>query len=49
MKDLACANKLENIIEDVVKASEKILNKQNNPASTLHSRVLKKLMTDYFT
>jgi putative transposase len=36
LKDLACANKLENKIEDVVMATEKILNKQNNPASTLH-------------
>jgi len=43
LKDLACANKLENNIVDVVKATEKILNEQNNPASTLRYHVSKDL------
>jgi len=43
LKDLACANKLENNIEDVVKATEKILNEQNNPVSTLRFHVSKNL------
>ena len=43
LKDLACANKLENSIEDVLKAAVKILNEQNNPASTLRFHVSKDL------
>lgn len=43
LKDLACANNLENNIEDVVKAIVKILNEQNNPASTLRFHVSKNL------
>jgi putative transposase len=43
LKDLACANKLENQIEDVVKAIEKILNEQNDPASTLRFHLSKNL------
>jgi transposase len=43
LKDLACANKLENSIDDVLKAAVKILNGQNDPASTLRFRVSKNL------
>jgi len=39
LKDLACANKLESHIEDVVKATEKIMSEQNNPASALRFHV----------
>ena len=46
-KDLACANKLEDNIENVVKEAEKILIAQNDPASDLHLHVSKKLMTVY--
>ena len=41
LKDLACANKLENNIEDVANAIEKIMNEQNNPASLSASTSLK--------
>lgn len=43
LKDLACANKLEDSIEDVLKSTVKILNEQNNPASTLRFHVSKNL------
>jgi transposase len=43
LKDLVCANKLEDNIENVVKAAEKILIAQNNPASELRSHVSKNL------
>ena len=43
LKDLACANKLEDNIECVVKAAEKIMLKQNEPASDLHFQVSKNL------
>jgi len=43
LKDLACANKLENNIENVAKAVEKIMNEQNNPTSTLRFHVSKNL------
>ena len=43
LKDVACANKLENNIEDVQAAVVKILNEQNNRASTLRFRVSKNL------
>jgi putative transposase len=43
LKDLACANKLEDNIENVVKATEKILNEQNNPDSDLRFRISKNL------
>jgi len=43
LKDLACANKLEDNIECVVKVAEKIMNKQNDPASNLHFHVSKNL------
>jgi transposase len=35
LKDLACANKLQDHIDTVVKSAEKILNEQNLPASDL--------------
>lgn len=35
LKDLACANKLQDNIEAVVKSAEKILSEQNLPASDL--------------
>lgn len=43
LKDLACANKLEDNIENVVKTTEKILNEQNNPASDLRFHISKDL------
>jgi len=43
LKDVACANKLESNIEDVQAAVVKILNEQNNQASTLRFRVSKNL------
>jgi transposase len=43
LKDVACANKLENNIEDVAKVVEKIMHEQNNPASTLRFHVSKNL------
>lgn len=41
LKDLACANRLQNNLEDVMKAVEKILIEQNNPNSSLHFHVSK--------
>lgn len=35
LKDLACANKLHNSIEEVVVSAEYMLSQQNNPASNL--------------
>jgi transposase len=43
LKDLACANKLEDNIENVVKTTEKILNIQNDPASEFRFHVSKNL------
>lgn len=43
LKDLACANKLEDGIEDVLKAAAKILLEQNNPASVLRFKVSKNI------
>lgn len=43
LKDLACANKLENGIEDVLKSAVKTLNAQNDPTSTLRFHVSKNL------
>lgn len=43
LKDLACANKLQNSIDDVKKAVVKILTEQNNPASNLRFHVSKNL------
>lgn len=43
LKDLACANKLEDNIENVVKATEKFLNAQNDPASDLRFYISKNL------
>lgn len=43
LKELACANKLENSIEDVLKSTVKILNEQNDPVSTLRFHVSKNL------
>ena len=43
LKDLACANKLQDRIQDVVQATDKILNEQNNPRSTLRFYVSKNL------
>ena len=43
LKDVACANKLESNIEDVQAAVVKILNEQNNLASTLRFHVSKNL------
>jgi transposase len=42
-KDLACANRLKDNIENVPKATVKILNEQNDPASTLRFHVSKDL------
>jgi transposase len=35
LKDLACANKLHNSIEDVLASADYMLSQQNNPASNL--------------
>jgi transposase len=43
LKDVACANKLESNIEGVQAAVVKILNEQNNQASTLRFHVSKNL------
>jgi transposase len=43
LKDLACANKLEDNIENVVKTTEKILNAQNDRGSDLRFHVSKNL------
>jgi len=43
LKDLACANKLEDHLVEVVKAAEKILWCQNDPESNLHFHVSKNL------
>lgn len=43
LKDLACANKLQDHIEGVVQATAKILKGQNNPTSTLRFYVSKNL------
>lgn len=43
LKDLACANKLQDKIEDVVSSAEKILNEQNSVASDLRFLLSKKL------
>lgn len=43
LKDLACANKLENNIEDVAKAVENVMNEQNNPTATFRFHVSKNL------
>jgi len=43
LKDLACANRLEDNIEEVLKATVKILDEQNNPAFTLRFHVSKNL------
>ena len=43
LKDLACANKLQDSIQDVVQATDHILNEQNNPKSTLCFHVSKNL------
>ncbi len=43
LKDLASANKLENNIQDVVKAVQKIMKQQNKPSSTLRFHVSKNL------
>jgi putative transposase len=43
LKDLACANKLQDKIEEVVASAEKILNEQNLPASPLRFLLSKNL------
>jgi hypothetical protein len=43
LKDLACANKLEDNIDEVVKSAENIMMYQNDPASSLHFHVSKNL------
>lgn len=43
LKDLACANKLQDKIEDVVTSAEKILNQQNMARSTLRFLLSKNL------
>ena len=43
LKDLACANKLQDNIHDVVRATNQILNEQNNPTSTLRFHLSKDL------
>ena len=35
LKDLACANKLQNLLEDVVASAEYVLSQQNDPTSNL--------------
>lgn len=43
LKDVACANKLEGNIDEVVKSAEKIMTKQNDPGSDLHFLLSKDL------
>ena len=43
LKDRACANKLEDNIDEVVKSAEKIMTAQNNPATDLRYCVSKNL------
>ena len=43
LKDVACANKLEGNIDEVVKSAEKIMTKQNDPSYDLHFLVSKDL------
>jgi transposase len=43
LKDLACANKLQDSIEEVVSAAERILTAQNMPESSLCFHVYKNL------
>jgi hypothetical protein len=43
LKDLACADKLQDNIDEVVKAADKILSEQNNPNSCLRFHVSKNL------
>lgn len=43
LRDRACANKLEDNMDEVVKSAEKIMTAQNNPANNLHYRVSKNL------
>jgi hypothetical protein len=43
LKDLACANKLEDNIEEVVRSAEIIMMNQNDPVSGLHFHVSKDL------
>ena len=43
LKDLACANKLQDHIDTVVKSAEKILNEQNLPTSDLRFLLSKNL------
>jgi hypothetical protein len=43
LKDLACANKLEDNIEEVVRSAEIIMMNQNDPVSSLHFHVSKDL------
>jgi transposase len=43
LKDVACANKLEGNIDEVVRSAEKIMTKQNDPGSDLHFLVSKDL------
>jgi len=43
LKDLACANKLQDSIEEVVNAAERILTAQNMPESSLCFHVYKNL------
>jgi transposase len=43
LKDLACANKLQDHIQDVLQATSQILKEQNNPSSSLRFHVSKDL------
>lgn len=43
LKDLACANKLQDSIHGVIQATDTILNEQNNPRSSLRFHVSKNL------
>ncbi len=43
LKDLACANKLQDSIQRVVQATNQILKEQNKPRSTLRFHVSKNL------
>lgn len=43
LKDLACANKLEDNIEEVLRSAENIMMCQNDPVSSLHFHVSKHL------
>lgn len=43
LKDLACANKLEDNIEEVVRSAKNIMMCQNDPISSLHFHVSKDL------